>query len=302
MQQQPEPTTSQQRAQTMPLMDSRGAGFAGLSSQRQQHENEENYLHHVVRLASGDAGIRSQREVGLATGRAGVPAEMTTHAHGIGRRPMSASATPVFRTEALSGGAVAVMEVPQELRPWRGTGRRESRPAAQKTHLDMTLAPQDPEAPGTTRHHGSTFRSTIEGAAMHVTSPHHTDSETAQMASKGQGRRRMQGPPSTVPYELIHPPQANPRALSLSNRDHGPSGAETARTYEDSNHKYREFATRNVAHTNTDTVLLGAERARYPDTARRAVLVAPYGTDAIETPRHGGRRHMAQPSTFNIFG
>ena len=269
-------------------------GFAGQSSTRLQRENEENYLHHTSRRGDGSEAIRTQREVGLATGRAGVPAEMTTHAHGIGRRPMRASGTPIFRTDALSGAAVAVMETPQELRPWRGTGRQApAQPIARQTHLDMTLAPRDAEPPMTMRSHGNTFRSTgIEGAAMHPTSQ-----QTAQMASRGQGRRRMQGPPTSVPYELIHPPQAAPRALSLSNRAHGPSRAQTARTYDETHHKYREFATRNVAHTNTDAVLA---HPRYPDTTNSAVMDVPYGTNANETPRHVGRRHVAQPSTFDI--
>ena len=66
-----------------------------------------------------------------------------------------------------------------------------------------------------------------------------------------------------------------------------------------SNPNLLEFASRNVAHTNTDTVL---DRPGYPDTARGAVLVAPYGTDGMETPRHGGRRHVPQASTFDILG
>ena len=46
---------------------------------------------------------------------------------------------------------------------------------------------------------------------MHVTAQ-----QPAQMASTGQGRRRMQGPPTTLAYELIHPMEATPRgALSL---------------------------------------------------------------------------------------
>ena len=74
----------------------------------------------------------------------------------------------------------------------------------------------------------------------------------------------------------------------------------TAATYDEAHEKYREFASRNVAHTNTDSVL---DRPGYPDTARGAVLVAPYGTaDGAETPRHGGRRHVAQASTFDILG
>ena len=201
-----------------PLVDSRGAGYAGLSSKRQQHENEENFLHHVTHRGDGSEAIRTQREAGLATGRAGVPAEMTTHAHGIGRRPMSAQPahTPVFTTEALSGASITVMEPPQEHRPWRGHGRlAPAQPAAGQTHLDMTLTPRASEAPGTMRsvNHGpGTFRSTIEGAALHVTAQ-----LPAPMASKGQGRRRMQGPPTTLAYELIHPMEATPRgALRLA--------------------------------------------------------------------------------------
>ena len=276
-----------------PLVDSRGAGYAGLSSKRQQHENEENYLHHVTHRGDGSEAIRTQREAGLATGRAGVPAEMTTHAHGIGRRPMSAQPahTPVFRTEALSGASITVMEPPQEHRPWRGHGRlAPAQPAAGQTHLDMTLTPRASEVPGTMRsvNHGpGTFRSTIEGAAMHVTAQ-----QPAQMASTGQGRRRMQGPPTTLAYELIHPMEATPRgALSLvchtgleppdeqtpqagllltrlrlgsqqGNRENGPSGALTARTYDEAHEKYREFASRNasqsVSQSVTTTLLAGS--------------------------------------------
>ena len=257
-------------------------GYAGLSSKRQQHEKEENYLHHVTRLGNDSEALRTQREVGLAAGRAGVPAELTTHAHGIGRRPMSGSGMPVFRTEALSGGAVAVMEVPQAVRP--SLGRRDSRPMAQRTHLDMSMTPRDAEAPSTARSHGNTFRSSIEGG-MHV-----GPQQSAEMPSKGQGRRRMQGPPTTVHQELVHPPPATPRALCLSSRDAALSGAQTARTYGETNHKYREFATRSAGHTSTDAVL------NHPH-----YLVAPYGTDTNETPRPRGR-HMAQPSTFDILG
>jgi len=195
-----------------PLVDSRGAGYAGLSSKRQQHENEEHYLHHVTHRGDGCEAIRTQREAGLATGRAGVPAEMTTHAHGIGRRPMSAQPahTPIFTTEALSGASITVMEPPQEHRPRRGHGLlAPAQPAAGQTHLDMTLTPRAFEAPATMRgvcHGPHTFRSTIEGAAMHVTAQ-----PPAPMASKGQGRRRMQGPPTTLAYELIYPAEATPR-------------------------------------------------------------------------------------------
>ena len=190
-----------------PLVDYRGAGYAGLSSKRQQHENEENYVHHVSHRGEGSEAIRLQREDGLAAGRAGVPAELTTHAHGIGRRPMSAQPahTPVFTTEALSGASLTVMETPSEHRPWRGHGRlAPAQPAACQTHLDMTLTPRAPEAAGSTRAHAScgpgTFRSTIEGAAMHVRAQ-----SPAPTASKCQGRRRMQGPPATLGNELIHP-------------------------------------------------------------------------------------------------
>ena len=191
-----------------PLVDYRGAGYAGLSSKRQQHENEENYVHHIRHRGEGSEAIRLQREDGLAAGRAGVPAELTTHAHGIGRRPMSAQPahTPVFTTEALSGASITVMETPSEHRPWRGHGRlAPAQPAACQTHLDMTLTPRAPEAANSMRACGpscgpGTFRSTIEGAAMHVRAQ-----SPAPMASKCQGRRRMQGPPATLGNELIHP-------------------------------------------------------------------------------------------------
>ena len=89
-------------------------------------------------------------------------------------------------------------------------------------------------------------------------------------------------------------------SLQGNRENDGPSGALTAATYDEVHEKYREFASRNVAHTNTETVL---DRPGYPDAATGAVLVAPYGTaDGTMTPRHGGRRHVAQPSTFDILG
>ena len=260
------------------------AGFAGLSSSRLHHEEQDvlggSFVPHVQRVGNGPEALRYQRERGLANGLAGLPAEMATHTHGIGgtiRRPMTSGAgTPAHSTEVLSGGAVAFLEGPHEApAPRTARGRDFAfQPTATRNHLDNSLAPREAEPSPRTAEHGTTFRriiclpaplscapirplpaphcsrraglgwmpagsgdpagnpaarhtrSSMQGAGTVVTPAEHKSSE-----NRGHGKRHLQGPPSWVAEELAHPGEVEPRVLSLSNRNTGPDGLQTALTY-----------------------------------------------------------------------
>ncbi len=66
----------------------------------------------------------------------------------------------------------------------------------------------------------------MQGAGTVVTPAEHKSSE-----NRGHGKRHLQGPPSWVAEELAHPGEVEPRVLSLSNRNTGPDGLQTALTY-----------------------------------------------------------------------